>query len=113
MMALMSWLQTHTDYPEYKLAGKVGAFMSICEEDGAQNANMAMLGPANHMGIIVPPFCTYFFNKYAQGSSEGDWQETDRVLIGLNVRRMCQILRGEISSKRTAEDWNDDEVGSW
>ncbi len=112
MLALLSWLQVTTDAPDYCLAGKVAAFMAGCEEDGGQSAIEKMMSPAVHMGFIVPPFANYFFNKFAQ-ESEGDWQNTDRTLTGLNVRRMIQILNGEIYGKRTAEDWNDDEIGSW
>lgn len=112
MLALLSWLQVTTDAPDYALAGKVTAFMAGCEEDGGQSAIEKMMSPCVHMGLIIPPFANYFFNKFAQ-ESEGDWQTTDRTLTGLNVRRMIQILRGEISGKRSAEDWNDDEIGSW
>ncbi len=116
MLALLSWLQVTTDAPDYCLAGKVGAFMSACEEDGGQSANEKMFSPANHMGLHIPPFCSYFYNKnMAGGSSEGDWQTTDRVLVGRNVRRMCQILKGHIVPPRaglTPEMWND-ESNSW
>lgn len=114
MLALMSWLQITTDAPDYALAGKVGAFMSACEEDGGQSANEKMFSPTNHMGIAIPPFGSYFYNKYAQ-ESEGDWQETDITLTGMNVRRMCQVLRGELTPPPggfTAEMWND-ETDSW
>ncbi len=114
MSALLSWLQVTTDAPDYALAGKVAAFMAGCEEDGGQSAIEKMMSPCVHMGMIVPPFANYFFNKnMAKGASEGDWQETDRILTGLNVRRMIQILRGEISGQRTAKDWNNSEIGSW
>jgi hypothetical protein len=76
---------------------------------------MSMLSPVSHLGLIMPPFPAYFYNKFAE-ESEGDWQETDRVLTGLNVRRMCQILRGEIAPPPggfTAEMWQDDEIGNW
>jgi multimeric flavodoxin WrbA len=112
ILALLSWLQITTDAPDYALAGKVAAFMAGCEEDGGQSAIEKMMSPCVHMGFIIPPFANYFFNKFAQ-ESEGDWQTTDRTLTGLNVRRMIQILNGEISGKRTAEDWNDSDIGSW
>lgn len=113
VLALMSWLQVTTDAPDYALAGKVGAFMSVCEEDGGQSANEKMFSPVNHMGMIIPPFCSYVFNKFAT-ETEGDWSNTDRTLIGLNVRRMLQILKGQIDpSKITPDMWNDDEIGSW
>jgi multimeric flavodoxin WrbA len=112
VLALMSWLQVTTDAPDYALAGKVGAFMSVCEEDGGQSANEKMFSPANHLGMIIPPFCSYFFNKFV-GESEGNWQETDRTLVGLNVRRMIQVLNGEIRQKITPDMWNDDEIGNW
>ena len=109
-LALMSWLQVTVDAPEYPLAGKVAAFMSVCEEDGGQNANEKKFSPANHLGFIVPPFCSYFYNKFAS-ESEGNWQETDRRLVGLNVVRMLKILRGELRNL-TAEEWNDSESSS-
>lgn len=115
ILALLAWLQTNVDAPDYRLGGKVAAFMSVCEEDGGQNANLAMLGPANHLGFGIPPFCTYFYNKLAT-ESEGDWQETDRVLIGLNVRRQAQLNRGEIKVVPTYEMWNNTSIGeenSW
>jgi hypothetical protein len=108
MLALLSWLQVTTDAPDYALKGKVAGFMAVCEEDGAQSANEAMVSPTNHMGLIIPPFCTYFQNKFAK-KSEDDWQETDQTLVGLNVRRMVQVLRGEIK----VGDWNDGRIGSW
>lgn len=108
MLALFSWLQTNVDAPEYRLAGKVAGFMSVCEEDGGQNANAAMFNPASHLGFSMPPFCSHLYNKFAR-ESEGDWQKTDHVLLGLNVRRLAQIFRGEI----LVGDWDDDRIGSW
>lgn len=115
MLALFAWLQTNVDAPDYRLGGKEAAFMSVCEEDGGQNANMAMMGPANHLGFGTPPFCTYFYNKFAS-ESEGDWQDTDVTLVGLNVRRRCQLNRGEIKVVPTYKMWNDHRIsgpGSW
>ncbi len=116
MLALLSWLQVTTDAHEYELAGKVGAFMSVFEECGGQSANEAMFSPSNHMGLAIPPFCSFFFDKKKDRVSEGSWMETDKTLVGLNVRRLCQILRGELVPPPggfTAKMWNDSRIGSW
>jgi multimeric flavodoxin WrbA len=99
IMTLLSWLQTTTDAPDYALNGKVAGLVAVCEEDGAQSAMEKMLSPLIHLGFIIPPFCTYFFNKNAK-ESEGDWQETDQELVGRNVVRLARMVAG-------AGDWND------
>ena len=93
-MTLLGWLMVTTDAPEHVLQGKAVAAMSVCEEDGAQQANNAILAPLNHMGCILVPFANYFRNRHAFQKSEGNWQETHRRLIGLNVVRLVKLLDG-------------------
>ena len=82
LLALLSWLATTTDAPDYALEGKVAAVMAVCEEDGAQSANEKMVSALIHLGFIIPPFCTYFFNKSSAHKSEGGWQLEDQPRVG-------------------------------
>ncbi len=94
---------TLCDYRDYSLSGKVAGFMAVCEEDGAQHANMLIQNALTHMGVITPPFCSFFFNRQLRASEE-NWQETDQSLVGVNVVRMCRLLRGETNG--VTWDWN-------
>jgi len=105
--ALLAWCEITTDYPEYCLKGKVAGLISVCEEDGGQSANERKFSPCNHMGMIIPPFCSHFYNKHAS-KSEGDHQKYGHILVGRNVARMIRILQGEI----LPQDW-DDFSASW
>lgn len=99
---LLSYL-TICDSRDYSLKGKVAGFISICQEDGAMLANMLMQNACTHMGMITPPFCSYFFNRQANVSEDNNWQETNHILVGTNVTRMVRILKGEARAPR---DWN-------
>lgn len=94
LLALLSWLSTATDAPDYALKGKVAACISVCEEDGAQGANEKMISMLLHLGFIMPPFCSYFFNKHSAALSEGLWQEGDLVTIARNVIQMIKLVEG-------------------
>lgn len=87
----------------YSLKGKVAGFIATCEEDGAQLANMIVQNAITHMGMITPPFCSYFFHKGMKGGEE-NWQETDPELVGVNLMRMCRLLKGEVVGVNW--DWN-------
>ncbi|HLC45034.1 MAG: hypothetical protein A2722_03205 [Candidatus Doudnabacteria bacterium RIFCSPHIGHO2_01_FULL_50_11] len=99
---LLNYL-TICDYRNYCLRGKVAGFIAVCEEDGAQHANAIMQNAVTHMGMITPPFCSFFFNRNLK-ESEQNWQETDQALVGVNVVRMCKLLRGEVTGANW--DWN-------
>lgn len=100
---LLNYL-TLCDYRGYSLKGKVAGFIAVCEEDGAQHANMLMQNTLTHMGVITPPFCSFFYNRNMSGRSEEDWMRTDQALVGVNVVRMCKLLRGEVAG--VSWDWN-------
>jgi len=87
----------------YSLRGKVAGFMSVCDEDGAQHANQLMQNTVTHMGMVTPPFCSHFVNT-SSGGGEDNWQEKDVPLVGVNVVRMCRLLRGEVTG--ISWDWN-------
>jgi multimeric flavodoxin WrbA len=96
---LLNYL-TICDYRDYSLKGKVAGLIGVCEEDGAQHANMLLQNALTHMGLVTPPFGSFFFNRNMEGASEEDWQQTDQELLGANVVRMALLL------KQANWDWN-------
>lgn len=90
---------TICSYRGFSLKGKAAAFMSVCEEDGAQSANMLMYSALAHMGFVTTPFSSFFYNRNMQGRSEGDWQERGQELLGVNIVRLATLL------KEVSWDW--------
>ncbi len=69
MKILLSALTT-LDARGYGLQGKAAACISVCEEDGAQHANMLMMNTLVHMGCAIVPFSgSFFYHKKMQGKS--------------------------------------------
>jgi len=101
---LLNYL-TLCDYRGYSLRGKAAACMAVCEEDGAQHANMLVLNALTHMGMATAPFGSFFYHRKMAGRSEEDWQETDQALVGANVARLARLLTGAVA--RPDWDWSE------
>lgn len=83
---------TPLEYPDFPLEGKVAGFIATCEEDGGMQAIQAMMGPALHLGMVIPPYAGVFVNLNMVGKSEGEWMERDLALLGSNIVRMVKSL---------------------
>ena len=76
--------------PPFALEGKVVAFLSGCNEDGAQQAINSMAVPLNYMGAIILPFGFVFNNRSMAGRSEDNWQENEVDNLG---KRMVEFIK--------------------
>ncbi|MDP3954352.1 MAG: hypothetical protein Q8Q06_02960, partial [bacterium] len=56
-------------------------------------AILPMAGALNHMGMLVPPYCMFFYNKNMVDKSEDNWMKTDLALVGHNVFKLCKTLK--------------------
>jgi len=77
----------------FKLEGSVLGFIVTFREDGGMKAVSDMAGPLNHMGAIVPPYCTFFHNKRMANKSEDKWMVKGHKLLAENVVRMARLTR--------------------
>lgn len=71
---------SHLEYDKprsnnYELEGKVAAFLATADEDGGMKAVLDMAGPLNHMGAIIPPYATHFYNRKMAKKSEDRWMD--------------------------------------
>ncbi len=84
----LSYLEDdRTGSNNYELEGVVAAFLATGEEDGGMKAVLDMLGPLNHMGALIPPYATHFYNRKMAKKSEDRWMEkvddVGRVVVQL------------------------------
>jgi len=80
---------------EYKLNGKIAAFVAASKENqgGTEFAAMSMLIPIIQMGFMVPPFSVLWYPssvKQAGNKTEEDWAITDAPLVGRNMVRLAE-----------------------
>lgn len=95
MKSFLDWL-TPLEADGFALEGKVAGVIVHCHEDGANQAAMNLIAPLLHMGLLIPPYCAFFRNKYAAGKSEDTkWQTSDHRLVGRNVVRLAQRVRSQ------------------
>jgi len=97
MSALMKAFIEHMTALEnrgFVCEGKVAGLIATCEEDGGQSALSLMAAPLVHMGFLLPPYAMLFYNKNMAEKSEADWQTKDAALIGANVVRLAQQVKG-------------------
>ena len=74
------------------LEGKVAGVIAHCDEDGGNQTVTSILSPLVHMGMLVPPYCGFFRNRYAS-HSEAAWQVVDHQLVGKNVVRLAACVQ--------------------
>jgi len=90
--AFVDWL-TLLETKDFALEGKVAGVIAHGHEDGGNQAAMAIIAPLLHMGLMIPPYCAFFKNRYMARHSEGQWQLKDHRLVGKNVVRLAkQVL---------------------
>ena len=79
MKCFIDWL-TSLEQDTCELEGKVAGALAHCDEDGGNQAVTSILSPLVHMGMLVPPYCGFFRNKYVASQSEQDgrWLTTGR-----------------------------------
>jgi multimeric flavodoxin WrbA len=92
MKAFVDWL-TLLEMKDFALEGKVAGVIAHGHEDGGNQAAMAVIAPLLHMGVMIPPYCAFFKNKYMAGHSEHQWQLSDHRLVGRNVVRLANQVR--------------------
>ena len=96
MSALMKNLiekLTIFEYPSFDLEGKVAGLIATCEEDGGMQAIQQMFAPLNHLGFMIPPYATFFYNKNLHEKSEGEWMNKEAELIGGNVVKLARFTK--------------------
>jgi len=86
------------DSPKYPLENKVAGFIATCEEDGGMKTVLDMAGALNGMGMLIPPFATFYHNINMAGMSEEQWQLNDHILLGKNMVKYEQ-LASELTKK--------------
>jgi multimeric flavodoxin WrbA len=88
MKAFVDWL-TFLEMEQFALEGKVAGVIAHGDEDGGNQAAMAIIAPLLHMGVMIPPYCAFFRNRKMAQHSEGQWQLNDPRLVGRNVVRLA------------------------
>ena len=78
---------------DFQLEGKTAGFIAVGEEDGGWQTTLNMAGPLNHMGIIIPPYSTFFYNKRFAHKSDKGWMEKDLNLLGKNIVELCRMIK--------------------
>lgn len=81
------------EYPNFELEGKVAGLIATCEEDRGMQAIQQMFAPLNHLGFMIPPYATFFFNKNLHEKSEGEWMNKEAQLIGGNVVKLVKLTK--------------------
>jgi multimeric flavodoxin WrbA len=76
--------------PNYPCEGKAAFFVTVCDEDGGQQAINQMIAPFNHMGFLIPPYASYIYNNNMAEKSEDKW-----MLKGMAELRSRLGLRPE------------------
>lgn len=92
MKCFIDWL-TSLEQDTCELEGKVVGVLAHCDEDGGNQAVTSILSPLVHMGMLVPPYCAFFKNKYMASRSEAGWQAVDHRLVGKNVVRLAACVQ--------------------
>jgi multimeric flavodoxin WrbA len=92
MKCFIDWL-TSLEQDTCELEGKVAGVLAHCDEDGGNQAVTSILSPLIHMGLLVPPYCGFFRNKYVASQSEAGWQSVDHRLVGKNVVRLAACVQ--------------------
>lgn len=92
MKCFIDWL-TSLEQDTCELEGKVAGVLAHCDEDGGNQAVISILSPLVHMGMLVPPYCGFFKNKYMASQSEAGWQLIDHRLVGKNVVRLAACVQ--------------------
>ena len=88
MKCFIDWLTSLEQEDIRELEGKVAGVLAHCDEDGGNQAVTSIFSPLVHMGMLVPPYCGFFRNRYAAPQSEAGWQVVDHRLVGQNVVRL-------------------------
>ena len=83
---------TYLELGGWKLEGKVAGFIAVGDTDGAWKAILDMVGPLNHMGMMVPPYAMLFQNTNLK-KSEKNWVKKDVSLLAKNVMRMVFLTK--------------------
>jgi multimeric flavodoxin WrbA len=101
MKHFIDWITSlEEDAGRYKTTGgKPAAIVAHCHSDGGNQAAMSLVGPLLHMGVMIPPFCAFYRNKYGSKGRGERWQLTDQVLVGQNVVRLT------LANKHNAHGW--------
>lgn len=84
---------------EYKLTGKIAAFISASKKNhgGTEFAAMSMLIPIIQMGFIVPPFSVLWYPSGVQqagGAEETQWAFSDAPYVGRNMVLLAERTAG-------------------
>jgi multimeric flavodoxin WrbA len=93
MKCFIDWLTSLEQEDTRELEGKVAGVLAHCDEDGGNQAVTSIFSPLVHMGMLVPPYCGFFRNRYVAPQSEAGWQVVDHRLVGQNVVRLVACAR--------------------
>jgi multimeric flavodoxin WrbA len=84
---------TILEMQDFELEGKAAAFVATGTEDGGMQANLAMAGPLNQMGLAIPPHALYFYNSNCAAKSEHNWMDEDPELVGANLVKFVRLTK--------------------
>ncbi len=92
---VLSWM---TELEEgWKLKGKAFGCIAHCDTDGGQSACNAMVTTLTHLGMVLAPFGTFYFNSSMADKSENQWMLTDADLLGSNVAELAYVLKKQFT----------------
>lgn len=92
MSNLIGWLD-YLESPDWPLTGKAGGCITVCEEDGGQQAASAILAFMLDLGLAIPPGGRLYHNKTMAEKSDQQWMITDIERVGRNVAKMARLLK--------------------
>jgi len=84
---------TAFEWKSFALEGKVAGFIATEEEDGGMQAILDMVAPMSHLGLLIPPYATVFYNIKMSRRSEGQWMKKDARLLGGNIVKLAKIVK--------------------
>ena len=82
---------TFLEIQNYQLQGLVAGLIATQDLEGGWKTTLDMVGPLNHMGVMIPPYCTAFYNRAMRQHRKGRWMYKDIKLVGRNVTMQAKM----------------------